>query len=147
MRVRDWMTEVRIAVAPETPAALAADLLRVHRVRHLPVVDRDDRVVGIVSDRDLRLNMPSPATSLSAPEVNFLLLRLPVEQVMTAPVLTIGPDRPLRDAVTVMMDRKIGALPVTDDGRLVGIITEFDLLRALAQALDDHPAAILAARV
>jgi acetoin utilization protein AcuB len=134
MRVRDWMTAVPITVPPETPAALAADLLRVNNIRHLPVVDRDC-LVGIVSDRDIRLNMPSPATPLSAPEVSYLLLKLAVEQVMTAPVLTIEPDRPLLEAVTIMVDRKIGALPVLEGRRLVGIITEFDLLRAFGHAL------------
>jgi acetoin utilization protein AcuB len=130
------MTAIRITVPPEMPAALAADLLRVNNIRHLPVVARD-RLVGIVSDRDIRLNMPSPATSLSAPEVSYLLLKLTVEQVMTAPALTIEPDRPLLEAVTIMLDRKIGALPVMESGRLVGMITEFDLLQALAHALGE----------
>ena len=107
------------------------------RIRHLIVVE-DDRVVGIITDRDIRLNLPSPATSLSVWELNFLLARLTVRSVMTAAVLVVESHRPIAEAARIMIDHKIGALPVVDDGRLVGIITESDFVRAMA---DGVPAA------
>jgi CBS domain-containing protein len=100
------------------------------RIRHLLVTDAGGALVGIVTDRDIRLNLPSQATSLSVWEINYLLLNLTVERVMTRSVVTVGPDRPARDAARLMLDRKIGALPVLDDGHLVGIITETDIVRA-----------------
>lgn len=131
MLVRELMTPaVRlIASPPETPILEARRLMLDKRIRHLLVTD-GDRLVGIVTDRDIRLNLPSQATSLSVWEVNHLLLKLTVGEVMTRGVITVGPDRDARDAAQLMLDHSIGALPVTDGGRLVGIITETDLLRA-----------------
>ena len=102
------------------------------RIRHLVVVD-DARVVGIVTDRDVRLNLPSPATSLSVWELNYLLHKLTVGGVMTTSVIVVNPDRPIAEAARIMLDHKIGALPVVEDGRLVGIITESDFVRAMAE--------------
>jgi acetoin utilization protein AcuB len=100
------------------------------RIRHLPVAAPDGRLLGIITDRDIRLNLPSQATSLSVWEINHLLSKLTVEEVMTQAVITVGPDRPARDAACLMVDHQIGALPVEDGGRLVGIVTETDLLKA-----------------
>ena len=83
----------------------------------------------LVDDRDIRLNLPSQATSLSVWEINHLLTKLTVGEVMTRAVITIGPDREARDAAVLMLDHSIGALPVMDGGRLVGIVTEADILR------------------
>ena len=88
--------------------------------------------LGIITDRDIRLNMPSPATTLSIWEVNYLLARLTVGEVMTSGVITVSPERDARDAARIMIEHKIGALPVLDGWRLVGIITETDLLAAYA---------------
>ncbi len=86
----------------------------------------------MVTDRDIRLNLPSPATSLTVWEINYLLARLTVADVMTKSVIVIDPERDAREAARIMIDHKIGALPVLDGERLVGIVTETDLLRALA---------------
>jgi acetoin utilization protein AcuB len=129
MLVRDLMTAKPITVDPETPMLEARQRMLEGRIRHLIVVE-DDRVVGIVTDRDIRLNLPSPATSLSVWEINFLLAKLTVRSVMTASVLMVEPDRPLGEAARLMVEHKIGALPVVDGGRLVGIITESDFVRA-----------------
>jgi acetoin utilization protein AcuB len=101
------------------------------RFRHLLVVE-GERLVGIVTDRDIRLNLPSPATSLSVWELNYLLARLTVRDVMSRSVITIGADRHAAEAARIMVDHKIGALPVLDGERLVGIVTETDFLRAFA---------------
>jgi CBS-domain-containing membrane protein len=100
------------------------------RIRHLPVTAPGGELLGIVTDRDVRLSLPSQATSLSVWELNHLLSKLTVEEVMTRTVITVGPDRPARDAAQLMVDHQIGALPVEDGGRLVGIVTETDMLRA-----------------
>ena len=131
MRVRDLMTAKPITVDPETPMLEARQRMVAERIRHLVVVE-DARVVGIVTDRDIRLNLPSPATSLSVWELNYLLAKLTVGGVMSTGVLVVDPERPAADAARIMMEHKIGALPVVDQGRLVGIVTESDFVRAMA---------------
>ncbi len=129
MTVRDLMTASPITVPRSTTVVDARALMAKSRIRHLLVVD-DGRLAGIVTDRDIRLNLASPATSLSVWELNYLLARLTVEQTMTSPVITIHPDRDAREAAQLMLEHKIGALPVIDGHRLIGIITETDILRA-----------------
>jgi acetoin utilization protein AcuB len=136
MRVRDVMTASPITVPPDTPVLDARHLMLERRIRHLPVTDERGLLTGIVTDRDIRLNLPSQATSLSVWEINHLLARLTVDKVMTRSVLTVGPDRGARDAAQLMLDHTIGALPVVDGGRLVGIVTETDLLRAFVNSAD-----------
>jgi CBS domain-containing protein len=134
MRIREWMTPSPVTVTPTTPVAGLTRMMTLRRLRHLPVVE-DERLVGIITDRDLRTVLPSPATSFSAGEVHFLLDRLTVSQVMTRHVLTVAPEEPMAEAVRQMLEQKIGALPVVEHGRLVGIITEIDVLRAFASVL------------
>ncbi len=129
MQVREYMNRTPITVTPGTPMFDARQLMRRRQIRHLPVID-GDRLVGILTDRDIRLNLPSPATSLTVWEINYLLAKLTVGEIMTKGVITIEPDRPVEDAARVMLEHRIGALPVVEDGHLVGIITETDLLRA-----------------
>lgn len=135
MRISEWMTTVPITVSPATPVSEARELMHRKQIRHLLVLE-GERLVGIITDRDIKLNLPSPATSLSVWEVNYLLTRLTVGEVMTKHVITTGPERPVAEAVRLMLVHKIGALPVTEEGRVVGIITETDLLRAFAKMLE-----------
>jgi acetoin utilization protein AcuB len=139
MRVRDLMTSNPITVAPDVSVIDARALMTRERIRHL-LVTRGDRLVGIVTDRDIRLNLPSPATSLSVWELNYLLARLTVGEVMTRAVITVDPERDAREAARIMLDHKIGALPVLDGDRLLGILTETDVLRAFADAPRPAPA-------
>lgn len=132
MKVRDLMTPTPITVPHWTTVVDARALMAKARIRHLLVVD-DDRLTGIVTDRDIRLNLASPATSLSVWELNYLLARLTVEQIMTKAVITVGPRHDARAAARLMLDHKIGGLPVVDGRRLVGIVTETDLVRAFAE--------------
>jgi CBS domain-containing protein len=106
--------------------------MRQRRIRHLLVVD-DHRLVGVITDRDIRLNGPSPATSLSVREVNHLLERLTVDRVMTSDVITITPAEDLTSAARLMLEHTIGCLPVVAAGQLVGIVTDTDLVRVIAQ--------------
>ena len=137
MRVREWMTTVPITVTPTTPVSEARELMQRERIRHLLVME-GERLVGIVTDRDIRLALPSPATNLSVWEVSYLLMKLTVGQMMTRSVITIGPDRPVMEAVRLMLGLKIGALPVTEARRVLGIITETDLLHAFDQMLQEQ---------
>jgi len=132
MKVRELMTGGLVCVTPETPVVEARQTMLTKQIRHL-LVTEDRRLLGIVTDRDIRLNLPSQATSLSVWEMNYLLSRLTVGEVMTKSVIIIGPDREARDAARLMMEHKIGALPVVDDDHLIGIMTETDILRAFAQ--------------
>ncbi len=130
MKVGELMTGRNLITArPGTPVLEARQLMLKERIRHLLVTDDGGLLVGIVTDRDIRLNLPSQATSLSVWEINHLLTKLTVGEVMTRAVITIGPDREARDAAVLMLDHAIGALPVMDGGRMVGIVTEADILR------------------
>jgi len=136
MRVRELMTGAPTTVHLDMPVLDARHLMLERRIRHLPVVNEANELAGIVTDRDIRLNLPSQATSLSVWEINHLLARLTVAKVMTQSVITVGPDREARDAAQLMLDHTIGALPVVDSGRLIGIVTETDLLRAFVKSAD-----------
>ncbi|HXJ79520.1 MAG TPA: CBS domain-containing protein [Candidatus Methylomirabilis sp.] len=136
MRVRELMTGAVITVRPDSPVLDARHLMVEKRIRHLLVTNDRGELAGIVTDRDIRLNLPSQATSLSVWEMNYLLTRLTVDKVMTVSVVIVGPDREARDAAQLMLDHQIGALPVVDGGRLVGIVTETDLLRAFVRSAD-----------
>jgi CBS domain-containing protein len=126
------MTAAPITVRADMPVLEARQLMQTERIRHLFVTAADGALQGIVTDRDIRLNLPSPATSLSVWELNYLLARLTVDQVMSRLLVTTWPEAELTDAARVMLDHKIGALPVIDGGRVVGIVTESDFVRAFA---------------
>jgi CBS domain-containing protein len=141
MHVKDVMTPEPVTITPDTSVSTAQTLMKKRAIRHLPVVD-NGYLVGIFSDRDLRTVSPSPATSLSAWEINYLLAQLTVGEVMTHFVMTVAPDCPVTEAAGLMLGHKIGALPVVDAQRVVGILTQADILRALlkAQAVWPHAA-------
>lgn len=131
MQVQDLMTRRLVTAGREMPILAARALMSNEGIRHLLVTD-GQRLAGIVTDRDIRLHLPSPATSLSVWEANHLLARLTVGEVMTQPVTVVAPDTDAREATITMLERKIGGLPVLDGLTLVGILTETDLLRAFA---------------
>jgi acetoin utilization protein AcuB len=134
------MSHVVVSVPRGTPVLDARAVMLKERIRHLLVVD-EGRLQGIVTDRDIRLNLPSPATSLSVWEINHLLARLTVAEVMTKNVIVVDPQRDAREAARILLDHKIGALPVLEGERLLGIITETDVLRAFAAAPGPAPVA------
>jgi acetoin utilization protein AcuB len=134
MLVQDVMQTKLLTVTPATTLPEALRLTTQRGVRHLPVID-GDRLVGILSDRDLKRAMASSATSLEAHELNYLLDRLRVDEFMTRTVITIAPMFPIEAAARIMLQEKIGALPVTEDGRLVGLVTETDVLRLFVRAM------------
>ena len=131
MKVRELMTKNPLTVPVDTPVVEARRTMLEHRFRHLLVTD-GGRLAGMVTDRDIRLNMPSPATSLSVWEINYLLARMTVGSVMTTSVITVDPNRDVVEAARIMLDHKIGALPVVDGETIIGIMTETDIMRAFA---------------
>jgi acetoin utilization protein AcuB len=131
VKVRELMTKQPLTVPVDTPVVEARRTMLEHRIRHLLVTD-GGRLAGIVTDRDIRLNMPSPATSLSVWEINYLLARMTVGSVMTKGVITVDPNRNAVEAARIMLDHKIGALPVVEGGTITGIMTETDIMRAFA---------------
>jgi acetoin utilization protein AcuB len=138
MLVRDYMSQPPIVISPKTPISDALKMMRERRIRRLVVVDSKGRLIGIVSDKDLLHAEPSPATSLSIWEITYLLGQITVEKVMTRDVLTVGPTTPLEDAAQIMVDRKIGGLPVVEGGQVLGVITETDIFRVFALLLGAH---------
>jgi acetoin utilization protein AcuB len=115
------------------PVTEAQALMRREKFHHLPVVDKDSRLVGIVSEKDLLYAAPSPATSLSVYEISYLLSKLTVDKVMTRDVVTVTEDASLEDAARFMADRGVGGLPVVRGALVVGIITESDLFRVFIE--------------
>ncbi len=132
MNVIDLMITSPITADPHMLVLDARQLMIAKRIRHLLVMD-GPKLAGILTDRDIRLNMPSPATSLSVWELNYLIARMTVGSVMTKKLVTVGPRQDAREAALLMLDNKVGALPVVDRGQLVGIVTETDLLRAFVK--------------
>ena len=135
MFVQDVMTPNPVTVTVDATLPEIAHLLHDKNIRRVPVLDHHGKLVGIITDRDVRENMPSPATTLSKWEINTLLDQLKASEIMTSPVLVTSPDCPLEEAARVLLEKKIGALPVVQNGELVGIITETDFFRAFVNML------------
>jgi len=131
MLVRSRMTPHVHTASPATTLADALSLTREHRIRHLPIVE-DDRLVGLVTERDLRLAMP-PIWADEHDELMQTLRTKRVGEVMVTDIVTVQPDTPVEDAARLLYTHHIGCLPVLEDDRLVGILTETDLLRAFAE--------------
>jgi len=135
MLVRDRMSKHPITITADAHIDEALKVMRDNKVRRLPVVDKGGRLVGIVSEMDLLYASPSPATSLSVYEIHYLMARITVQDVMTKDVFSIEEDTPLEEAARIMVDNKIGGLPVVRNGTLVGIITETDLFKIFLELL------------
>jgi CBS domain-containing membrane protein len=133
LRVRDLMTDRVVALGPQDNLATLRALLYKHRIRHMPVVDDRRRLIGLVSHRDLLES--SLYGGASPPEIPSpaILARSAVEEVMTTELHTVGPEDDIRRAAEIMLQRKLGCLPVVEGERLVGILTEADFVRFLAR--------------
>lgn len=134
MLVGERMSHPVITVPPETTVVDALNLMRREHIRRTPVV-KDGKLVGIVSETDLLNASPSPATSLSVWELNYLLSKLEVKDVMTKNVLTVSEITPIEEAARIMADNKVGGLPVMREGHIVGIITETDLFKIFLELM------------
>ncbi|HEY3310439.1 MAG TPA: CBS and ACT domain-containing protein [Anaerolineales bacterium] len=143
MLIGERMSKPVITISPDMPISDALNLMKKEHIRRAPVV-RDGKLVGIVSDKDLLNASPSPVTTLSIWEMNYLLSKVTVSQVMTPNVMTVGEDTPIEQAARIMADNKIGGLPVMRDGHVVGIITETDLFKVFLELLGAREAGIRA---
>ena len=139
MYVKYCMTANPYTIDPDTTIADAAELMRNRNIRRVPVV-KNGKLVGIITEKKLLEISPSPATSLSIFEINYLLSKTKIGTVMTREVFTVSPESLLEEAAIKMRDNGVGSLPVVDGDRLVGIITESDVFDAFLEVLGsrDH---------
>jgi acetoin utilization protein AcuB len=133
MKVKHWMTKDPISVSPDTLAVEAQKIMKENRIRRLPVVDKG-KLVGIVTFRNLIEAAPSSANSLSIHELNYLIMKIKVKDLMKKNVITVSPEDTAIDAIVRGVEKGIGGFPVVDEqGQLVGIITETQIARAMLQ--------------
>ncbi len=135
MIVAKRMVRNPICVDENDSMRKAMDLLKNREIRHLCVVKDGEKVVGVVSEREIKQASPSSATSLEIREIYYLLDRIKVRQIMTRRPYTISPSAPIEEAALILREKKIGCLPVVEDGRLVGILTETDILDAFIESM------------
>ena len=134
MLVEQRMSHPVIAIHPDMAIHDAQNLFKQEKIRRAPVIHKGE-LVGIVSDQDLMNATPSQATSLSRWEMNYLLSKLTVEEIMTKNVITIDEDTPIEQAARIMADKKIGGLPVVREGKVAGMITETDLFKVFLELM------------
>jgi acetoin utilization protein AcuB len=131
-----------LTIGPDIPIHEALQTMREKGIRRLPVVNDGGKLVGLVSEKDLLNASPSGATSLSVWELNYLLSKIRIGDIMTKDVITISQDTPLEEAARIMADNKIGSLPVLENGDVVGIITETDLFKIFLEILGARHAGV-----
>lgn len=136
--VRDWMQKKVISAGPNMGMLEAHRLMRNNKIRRLPIVARDGKLVGIVTRSDVRQAEPSEATTLNVWEMNYLLAKLQLSDIMTREPYYVRPEDTIKTAATLMHSNKIGALPVVDEeNKVVGILTESDVFRVLIEWFDE----------
>ena len=133
LQVRDVMSRDVHTVKRNDELAIADALMKQERVRHLPVLDEDGKVCAVVSQRDLFRGALLRALGYGSRAEELMLRQVPVKEAMSAEIQTTAPDTPVADAARLMIERKIGCLPVIENGRLVGIVTETDFVRLVAE--------------
>ena len=141
MFVGERMSHPVITVTSETPVHDALVMLKKENIRRAPVV-KDGKLIGIVSASDLLNASPSPVTSLSVWEMNYLISKVTVKQVMSKKLVTVDVNTPIEEAARIMADKKLGGLPVMRSGKLVGIITETDLFKIFLELMGARTKAI-----
>ena len=134
MFVGERMSRPVISVSPDAPINEVLIMFRKEHIRRAPVM-KNGKLVGIISERDLLNASPSSATSLSVWELNYLISKVTVKDVMSKKVISIDTDTPIEEAARIMADKKIGGLPVTSAGKVVGIITETDLFKIFLELM------------
>lgn len=134
MFVGDRMSRPVISVSPEMPINDALAMFKKEHIRRAPVI-KDGKLAGIVSERDLLNASPSSATTLSIWEMNYLISKVKVKNVMTRKAITVNRDTPIEEAARIMADKKIGGMPVVDGERVVGMITETDLFKVFLELM------------
>jgi len=132
MRVSKWMSPKVLTLLPTDSISTAIHLMKEKRIRRIPIVNEGGKLVGIVSDRDLKDVSPSRATTLDIWELHAVLDKLKIADIMTKKPVTVSPETPIEKAAAIMLEKRVEGLPVLDSkGTLVGILTEGDVFRAL----------------
>ena len=140
MLVKDRMTSDPVIITTDTSLKDALEIVRSNPFRHLPVLDEDGKLVGIVTEKSLVYASPTSTSALSVFEVDYILSRTKVGQIIQGSVVTVGPDWPIEEAARVMVDHRIGCLPVVEDDKVVGIISDTDIFRVFVEGLGGgHP--------
>ena len=134
MFVGERMSRPVISVTPDDPINEVLAMFRNEHIRRAPVM-KAGKLVGIVSERDLLNASPSSATTLSVWELNYLIIKVTIKNVMTKKVITVDADTPIEEAAKIMADKKIGGLPVMSSGKVIGMITETDLFKILLELM------------
>lgn len=135
IRTGDLLTREVASVWGDTTAATAWNIMRTRRIRHLPVLDTDRRLIGIVSERDLRAAILRLIHEVPPKDIEPALARMRVNELMTWGVLTIARETDIREAAAILVQRNVGALPVVEGGRVIGMLTATDVIaRVLRQA-------------
>ena len=135
MLVKERMSRHPITISPDTSLYDGLRIMREEKIRRLPVLDKKGKLVGIVLEKDLLYASPSPATSLSVYEMNYLVAKIKISDLMTTDVITVCEDCPLEEAARIMVDNNVGGLPVMRGDKLVGMITESDLFKVFLELL------------
>lgn len=135
MLVKDRMTSDPLCGHPGMPVTEAQDLMREKKIRHLPIVDDDGTLVGLITQRSLLRALPSDVSNFSRFEVSYVLAKIKVRDVMATNVITVDQNTAVEEAARVMADEKIGCLPVMQDDKLAGIITDNDLFTIMVDLL------------
>lgn len=135
MLIKERMSRHPITVTPDTSLFDALRIIRDEKIRRLPVLDSTGKLVGIISEKDLLYASPSPATTLSIYEMNYLISKIKIKELMTTRVITVEDDCPLEEAARIMVDNNISSLPVMSGGTLVGMVTESDLFKIFIELL------------
>jgi acetoin utilization protein AcuB len=134
MRIRDFMSTNVVAVDENTSLHDARKIMDAHKIRRLPVMKKD-KLVGLVTERMLLEASPSPATALSIHELHYLLAKMTVKDIMVKKPYTISPDMPPEEALQLGQEMGYGGFPVVEEGRLVGVVTESDIVRLMTRVL------------
>ena len=132
MQLSQLMSSKVVTLRDNDSLGKASAMMKEHGIRHFPVVNDAGNLVGIVTDRDLKRASASNATSLEVHELLYLLEKLLVKEVMSKPPITVAPEQKVQEAARLMVDKKIGCLPVMDKNQLLGVVTQIDLLGYLA---------------
>jgi acetoin utilization protein AcuB len=133
--VRDYMTRELVTLREDDELRKAVELVMVRRIRHIPVVSDEGKLVGILADRDIKRILPSPLTNPAAAEFEEVLDSTPLGRVMTREPVTVDSGVTVEEAVTTLVKSKVGGLPVVEDGVLVGMFTKRDALRGYLELL------------
>lgn len=132
MAVKDFMTRKVVYISPDTTVAHAADIMRAQELHRLPVIE-NDQLVGLVTEGTIAEASPSKATSLSIYEMNYLLNKTKIKDIMIRDVVTVSQFASLEDATYLMLKNKIGILPVVDNHQVYGVLTDRDVFRAFLE--------------